>query len=77
VHNDIRYFYTLCIKCYFVINLQNYLGATGVVQQVSDQMHIQRSTFLQRPTSQPVQNWTQPQQLPNQSPVRQQFTDQC
>lgn len=35
----------------------------------------QRSTFMQRPTSQPVQNWTQPQQLPSQSPVRQQFTE--
>lgn len=69
--------YTLYVKYYFVINLQYYLGATGVVQQVSDQMHIQRSTFLQRPTSQTVENWTQPQQLPSQSPVRQQFTDQC
>lgn len=54
------------------------LGGTGVVQQqVSDQIHMQRPTFLQRPTSQSVQNWSQPQQLPSQSPARQQFTDQC
>lgn len=54
------------------------LGGTGVVQQVSDQMHMQqRPTFLQRPAAQTVQNWTQPQQLPSQSPARQQFTDQC
>lgn len=75
MYNDIRYI--VYIKCTTIINLQKYLGGTGVVQQVGDQMHIQRSTFLQRPTSQPVQNWTQPQQLPSQSPVRQQFTDQC
>lgn len=46
-------------------------------QQVNDQMHMQRPAFMPRPTSQPVQNWTQPQQLPSQSPVRQQFPDQC
>jgi len=38
---------------------------------------MQRPTFLQRPSTQPVQNWSQPQQLPSQSPARQQFTDQC
>lgn len=53
------------------------IGGTGVVQQVGDQMHMQRPTFIQRPTSQPIQNWTQPQQLSNPSTVRQQFTDQC
>lgn len=62
------YFYYVLIVC---------LGGTGVVQ-VNDQMHnMQRPTFLQRPTAQSVQNWTQSQQVPSQSSVRQQFTDQC
>lgn len=58
--------------------MYTFLDGTGVVQQqVGDQIHMQRPPFLQRPTSQPVQNWTQPQPLPGQSPARQQFSDQC
>ncbi|XP_050538533.1 histone-lysine N-methyltransferase 2D-like isoform X4 [Daktulosphaira vitifoliae] len=51
-------------------------GASGVLQhQISDQLQMQRQTYVQRPT-QPSQNWNQVQQIQGQSGVKQQFSEQ-
>lgn len=53
------------------------LGTSGVIQhQVSDQIQMQRQTYVQRPTTQSPQNWNQSQQIQGQSGVKQQFSEQ-